>query len=432
MADTNLSPETRNDLGIGDITTKFKKARTFEQTIEPQVELLEKRGQAQEAITRGKHEQEVKGRQLETEIKGKEAEEFKRIYQEGQKQMLDYDAFMPTKDNFQDLVGMFAMVSAMSSGSGGGGAYAATNALGNMGAAMQGYKTGRKDLAERELKEFNANMQRVKAHNEKITQNVKQMQELLSKDIAAYQAKKAETLALDSGSVVAAQIAKDNIDGALGTLQKLSEGIRHVEEKRMSMAIAAAKQAGGAMPKDKETNNQWLARESIIQNINDIQSLLKDPRYRKLIGPETKFTPDLLNNLRTNFPELSQKLARIQAIEFEIGGKALTAKEQEILAPIYSWKGLTADALDKRISGVKKDFEDRNAITEIRYPGLAELKPKVRAYYERTGTVPQEAAGGQPTASQADVKATASGQKITEEEAKKRLRAAGYLIEGEE
>ena len=432
MAETNLSPETRNDLGIGDITTKFKKARTFEQTIEPQVELLEKRGQAQEALTRGKYEQEVKGRQLESEIKGKEAEEFKRIYQDGQKQMLDYDAFLPTKTNFNDLVGMFAMVSALSSGAGGGGSYAATNALGNMGAAMQGYQTGKKDLAERELKEFNANMQRVKAHNEKVTQNVKQMQELLSKDIAAYQAKKAETLALDSGSVVAAQIARDNIDGALGTLQKMSEGIRHVEEKRMSMAIAAAKQAGGAMPKDKDTNNQWLARESIIQNISDIQSLLKDPRYRKLIGPETKFTPDLINNLRSNFPELSQKLARIQAIEFEIGGKALTAKEQEILAPIYSWKGLTAKALEDRIGGVKKDFEDRNAITEIRYPGLAELKPKVRAYYERTGTVPREAAGGQPTASLADVKATAAGQKITEEEAKKRLRAAGYLIEGEE
>ena len=432
MAETNLSPETRNDLGIGDITTKFKKARTFEQTIEPQVELLEKRGQAQEALTRGKYEQEVKSKQLESEMKGKEAQEFKRIYEDGQKQMLDYDAFKPTKDNFIDIAGLFGLMSLMSSGSGGDGKYSAMNAMGNMGAAMQGYRQGRKDLAEKELKEFNANMQRVKAHNEKVTQSVKQLQDLLGKDMAAYQAKKAEILAIDGGSVVAAQIAKDNIQGAIDTLGKLSEGIRHMEEKRMAIAARAATAGGGAMPKDKDTNNQWLARESIIQNISDIQSLLKDPRYRKLIGPETKFTPDLINNLRANFPELSQKLARIQAIEFEIGGKALTAKEQEILSPIYGWKGLTADALEKRISGVKQDFEDRNAITEIRYPGLSQLKPKVREYYERTGRIPEVAAGGQNVATLADVKVTAAKNNLTEEEAKKRLRAAGYAIEGEE
>jgi len=196
----------------------------------------------------------------------------------------------------------------------------------------------------------------------------------------------------------------------------------------MSIAAAAAKQSGGALPKDKDTNNQWLAREAIVQNISDIQSLLKDPRYRKLIGPETKFTPDLINNLRANFPELSQKLARIQAIEFEIGGKALTAKEQEILAPIYAWKGLTAKALEQRIAGVKQDFEDRNAITEIRYPGLAEMKPKVRAYYERTGRVPEVAAEPK-IATKADVEATAKANKWTIDETKKKLQDNGYTLE---
>ena len=48
------------------------------------------------------------------------------------------------------------------------------------------------------------------------------------------------------------------------------------------------------------------------------------------------------------------------------------------------------------------------------------------------GRVPEVAAGGQNVATQADVKVTAAKNNLTEEEAKKRLRAAGYLIEGEE
>jgi hypothetical protein len=154
----------------------------------------------------------------------------------------------------------------------------------------------------------------------------------------------------------------------------------------MLAQLRADKKPGGDIPKDKDTNNQFLARKSVVNHINDIDSLLQNPKYARLIGPETRFTPDIIQNLRDNYPELSQKLARIQAIEFEIGGKNLTKTEQAILEPLYGWKGLTAKALRERMRGVKEDFEDKNNILQIRYPGLIDYAGKIDDYYFSKGT----------------------------------------------
>ena len=66
----------------------------------------------------------------------------------------------------------------------------------------------------------------------------------------------------------------------------------------------------------------------------DKKSLSERDICTKFITPATQFTPQVISNLQQNFPELSQKLARIQAYEFSIGGKALTA--QEALITLYN------------------------------------------------------------------------------------------------
>jgi len=137
----------------------------------------------------------------------------------------------------------------------------------------------------------------------------------------------------------------------------------------------------GKLPPTKDEREGYTARYQTIRNIDDIQELLTDPKYAKLINPTTKFTPQLIANLQTNFPELSQKLARIQAIEFQLGGKALTATEQKILEPLYGWRGLTADALKKRIAGVQADFQKRNKMEETMYPGLKGVGKKFDEIY---------------------------------------------------
>jgi hypothetical protein len=257
-------------------------------------------------------------------------------------------------------------------------------------------------------------------------------------DLAEAKADMEVAIARAGSPLLRATYERQGYDAVLKLLDANAKDMAHIEDMAQRLALAQTKKTkeGGALPKDKDTNNQYLARKSVIANINDIESLLKNPKYARLIGPETRFTPDIINNLRESFPELSQKLARIQAIEFEIGGKNLTKTEQSVLAPIYQWKGLTVNALKERIKGVKEDFEDKNAYLEMRYEGLVPLGEKIDNYYLTKGRNPNSVADvGADTglvATKDDVAVTAASNNISIDEAKKKLKAKGYKIEGEQ
>lgn len=151
------------------------------------------------------------------------------------------------------------------------------------------------------------------------------------------------------------------------------------EERKINAEVAKSRDGEDGikgLPKTKDEREGYIARKETVDNIKDIKSLLEDKKYSKLITPMTKFTPQIIANLQKEFPELSGKLARIQAYEFSIGGKALTKQEQAILEPIYGWRGLTADALRSRLDNVETQFEKRNRLDEATYPGFKKMAAK--------------------------------------------------------
>jgi hypothetical protein len=169
-----------------------------------------------------------------------------------------------------------------------------------------------------------------------------------------------------------------------------------VEAESFAKPGTPAKPGKGTLPGTAAERNEYTSRVALINNIDDIMSLLDNPKYSKLITPSTKFTPEVIQNLKEGYPELAQKLARIEAIEFSIGGKSLTASEQKILAPLYQWRGLTADALRKKLEGTKEDFERSSQAFETYFSGLKEIRPKLDEIYRSTGRVPSlpEPGGG--------------------------------------
>jgi len=283
---------------------------------------------------------------------------------------------------------------------------------------MKGWQQGRSDLWKKEKEEFDKGMIKVKSILEDAYKDADRAMKTL-----AYNRSEAEALANQSAAKLGGQVGKQILakqgveryftflDGVKKDLteaekrafeqskfaaeQKQRERQFELQERRLDLQEKKAnleaqkKTDTGEIPKDAKTKEEYRARYEIVKNIEDIQSLLEDPKYSKLITPATKFTPDVINNLRNNFPELSQKLARIQAIEFQIGGKALTAKEQEILSPIYGWKGLTADALKSRVAGVRENLQDVNSMTEVYYPGLKRIHSEWDRLYEQKGKVPE-------------------------------------------
>ena len=202
--------------------------------------------------------------------------------------------------------------------------------------------------------------------------------------------REAEALANQSAAKMGGQIGKQILEKqGLEPYFKYLQEIKGDINKVLDRAVKTSKSVEGALPKDSKTRDEFRARYQAVKNVEDIQSLLDNPKYAKFINPTTGFTPAVINNLRENFPELSSKLARIQAIEFQIGGKALTKNEQAILEPLYGWKGLTTDALKERLKEVKDNFNKTNGLVEIDYPGLKSLRGKYDQYYEQTGKVPE-------------------------------------------
>jgi len=107
------------------------------------------------------------------------------------------------------------------------------------------------------------------------------------------------------------------------------------------------------------------------------------------------------------------------------------------LSPIYAWKGLTADALKSRISGVRENLQDVNDMTEVYYPGLKRIHGEFDRIYEQKGKVPEvpSASGatfGTKVATEADIAETMKANKLTREETVKKLKAKGFQIQGSE
>jgi hypothetical protein len=307
--------------------------------------------------------------------------EDKAKYEETMRLMQPAPEFKPTQDNMMDLGGLFSLVATMGVALGGSGKLSSMNALNAMGGMLKGYQSGRKDLFAKEQIIFDKETARIKDVNDRLIKNLEQYQKLRVTDKEAALVK-AQEMATENPGVIAQLIQSGRDDVAADIAKRNSDMLIKMKELATKHAVT-----GIILPKDKEAVKQYTTRFQMVKNIDDIESLLQDPKYRQLINVSTGYMPDVLLNLQNNFPELSQKLARIQAMEFEVGGKALTASEQKILGPIYNWRGLTAKALEDRIKGVKDTLKDNLAISEEVYPGFKQLRPRLESVYDKTGRV---------------------------------------------
>ena len=437
MADTNITekkePSTLSkslNIGIDSIPSmgQTKEGREYVKTAQPLMENLTK---STADVEIAKMDVEAKKLGAQAQASQEFGETTRKLYQDAENKELEYPRpeFHPTKENAESLGGLFSMVATLGLMLGNGGKFSAQNAMGAMTGMLKGWQSGRKDLYERELKEFDKEYKRMQDIRTDIQNKLQKSIQLASTDKETSNLLKQEVIAIFGTNSVGGKLLAQGKDKAaydlLTNTTNIDEKVRDRQQRAQQHAdnlqmqrdrmqsqenIAALKATGqgikGALPKNEKTRDTYAARYQTIKNIEDIESLLKDPKYAKLITPLTKFTPDVLANLQEGFPELSSKLARITAIEFETGGKSLTSKEQEILAPIYQWKGLSADALKQKLNEAKKQISERQQLEEIYYPGFKELKPQFDAIYEQTGkvpVVPSDVGGGQQSAPQSAI-----------------------------
>ena len=322
---------------------------------------------------------EEKGKALE-----KIGAEDKAYYEDVKSKMEKPPDFKPTQENAMELGAIFSLIGTMGVSLGGAGKLSGLNALNAMGGMLKGWQQGKKDVFAKEQTIFDKEVARIKSANDMLLKDLEQYQKLRISDKEAAMVKSQEIASKNPG-VIASLIEAGKSDVAYEIAKKNTD--IHAEILKLSEKNRVSAN-GGALPRDAKTKEDYKVKYLASRNIDEIMDLLNDPQVSRLITPATKFTPDFIQNLRERFPELGPKLARVQAIEFETGGKSLTKNEREVLEPIYGWKGIGVDALRTRLTEAKQNIDNNLALNEVTYPGFKPLREQFDKVYMVSGKVP--------------------------------------------
>ena len=325
-------------------------------------------------------------------------------------------AFVPTQATMGEMAALFSLIGVTGMLIGAGSKGNSQAAMSAMSGTMKGYREGNEDLYKKEKATFDENLKVMSQRKEMLTRRLEQIAKLATMDKDAADEELTVLLAGEKADFYKAYKDKFGLpklieldkevnktyERRFDFVVKENERVRKEERRRQEkledeqrrkedakekarqalidrkelasyVAGLPGKTSGGALPKDAKTRDEHRFRYSAIENVKDVLQDLKDPKIRKLIGPENQYMPNVLLNLQENYPALAQKLARFQSQEFQIGGKNLTVSEQNILGPIYNWRGLTAKALEDNLNEASRAMFREQKYLEGMYPGLANV-----------------------------------------------------------
>jgi len=233
----------------------FKEAIGVQQPfLARQAEIQPEIAKAEADIAKGQQEQkEIKSTgELSAQMRfGQQQEAAMQGYQEKiEKEPLP--AFIPSKDNAQDIAGLFGVISVISMLVGGGGRMSGQLALGNMNGMMEGYRKGRKDLYEKERSEFDKNFKSMIQKHAEFRQEMEDAVKLAATNKEeGFRA--AEMAAVKAGSpIVQAMLRRGRLIESRDLVKESGKGAEHAlqmeakaraEEEAVKARKEAAKQA---------------------------------------------------------------------------------------------------------------------------------------------------------------------------------------------
>ena len=280
-------------------------------------------------------------------------------------------AFIPTQDTAVDIASLYSLVNVIGMSIGAGGKQNAMQAMHAMNGMLEGYQKGRGDLYKKEKDIFDTSMKTLKTKTDILQRRLKEISELASKNAAAAD-QEADVLFAEQGADFLKKYKEkfglpatvkfwEDVVKAKGkatelTLKEEETAARDAaSERRHREAMAQrdrlarlqrdaaalkATAAKGEKPPAKDIILRNELRNTLIPKLesaipiidrlhqegkwNTLTSLLAvDPR-----AAEAQFKNDeeALSLIRT--------LSYFRSKEFETAGKALTRKEDQILAPI--------------------------------------------------------------------------------------------------
>jgi hypothetical protein len=233
-----------------------------------QTGITEAEGRAAQA----KQQQEETLATAEQEATKKQAEDIRAAQQTYQDKLQaePIPAFVPTKDSWKDIAGLFSLISVLGAVAGKGNAQLA---LSNMNGMLEGYQKGRADLYKKEATEFDKNFKAMIKKHEEFRKEMEDAIKLAPVDKEAAMAE-ARMAAVKAGSaIVQAQLDKGYLTDAYKTVDEMQKGLEKAKDAyekerqhKETLAAEAARQQAGFRHTEKMKREEKQSFEYVTKD----------------------------------------------------------------------------------------------------------------------------------------------------------------------
>ena len=215
-----------------------KEGREYAATAKP---LMENLAKSTADVEMAKMDVEAKKIGAQAEASKEFGDTTRKLNQEAENKELEYPRpeFHPTKENAESLGQLFSMVATFGLLVGNSGKLASQNALGAMTGMLKGWQTGRKDLYERELKEFDKEYKRIQDIRTDIQNKLQKAIQLASTDKETSNLLKQEVIALFGTNSVGGKLMAQGKDKAAFDLLTNTTNIDEKIKDRQQTAYLA-------------------------------------------------------------------------------------------------------------------------------------------------------------------------------------------------
>ena len=331
-------------------------------------------------------------------------------------------AFIPTQDTAVDIASLYSLVNVIGMSIGAGGKQNAMQAMHAMNGMLEGYQKGRGDLYKKEKDIFDTSMKTLKTKTDILQRRLKEISELASKNAAAAD-QEADVLFAEQGADFLKKYKEkfglpatvkfwEDVVKAKGKATELTlkeeetaardaaSERRHREAMAQRDRLARLQREAAALKATAAKGEKPPAKDIILRNelrntlIPKLQSaipiidrlnqegkwneltilLAGDPR---LAEAQFKNDEEALSLIRT--------LAYFRSKEFETAGKALTRKEDQILAPIVRSDLRVYEATRGALLDGLKTMQQEQIGLEAMYPYIKTYNQTLRGEVEGGG-----------------------------------------------
>ena len=201
-------------------------------------------------------------------------------------------AFVPTKDNAQDLATLFSLINVIGFAIGRGGKNSSMQAMSAMNGMAEGYQKGRADLYKKEKDQFDINIKALKNKSEILSKRLAEIAVLASKDKEAARIE-ADVLFNEQGADFYKQHAKQF---GIASTAKIAKENFNAASKAYELGLQQHQKQEDAKRADQRHKEDLQSRERLRLATLTAQQGRRDEQALRSVGPA-------LRNIAEQYPE---------------------------------------------------------------------------------------------------------------------------------